>query len=456
MEAPELPPLPYSSLFPITTLAIKTYLLSQNPQTGQISGIGNWQIANGYTAICLHDRYSGTRTFEDAITAALQVYGSKCNGNGKKIGFVRNEFNDDALWWGCCLVAAWRAYGDRNGDVGRGWIENARGIQRMLVEGGFWVEKSRFSVGDMDMEGGVFWTRRPEESALNSITTGLFAQLTADLARIEMELGIGADGCVGSAAAAEGQAVVPESERKMQTKTSHSFFNKLQQVFHSQPDTHDKASTAPLPQLDIHLASTSLAWIIRCRLHPTKNLITDTINIHTHNLIDWTFTYTTGQTIGACVALSKLAPTPTSHPRTYYLSLATDLAITAMQQTKQPPWVTPAGILTEQTAYGPTNHRADQNNDAVGFKSILIRQLAALYEVLDPTFTDHENDAMEAARIRCLLRTFINTQFLELQRVNVNSVGQYGPWWAGPFDTPTSHSQMAVLDVMAAVMLVNR
>lgn len=53
-----------------------------------------------------------------------------------------------------------------------------------------------------------------------------------------------------------------------------------------------------------------------------------------------------------------------------------------------------------------------------------------------------------------LIKAFILTNFNSLQERNTNGNGQYGPWWTGPFEAPTSHSQLPAMDVMAAVRLV--
>ena len=81
-----------------------------------------------------------------------------------------------------------------------------------------------------------------------------------------------------------------------------------------------------------------------------------------------------------------------------------------------------------------------------------MRQLGVLYEVIGRTAC-----GMSVARdTREMIKTFINVNFRTQLEKNTNGNGQYGPWWDGPFEAPTSHSQFPVLDVMAAVRLVNR
>lgn len=75
---------------------------------------------------------------------------------------------------------------------------------------------------------------------------------------------------------------------------------------------------------------------------------------------------------------------------------------------------------------------------------MLVRALAKLYSALGK---EHE-------QLKSEIGDFIEKQFESLRKNNTNGNGQYGPWWGGPMEMPTSHSQMAVLDVMAAIHLV--
>ena len=109
-------------------------------------------------------------------------------------------------------------------------------------------------------------------------------------------------------------------------------------------------------------------------------------------------------------------------------------------------WVEADGTLTESGTYGRDNHKAWQNDDSIGFKSILLRSLAKLYKLLKEHDLNHD--------LQGALRRFIEKQFASLQQRDTNGNGQYGPWWNGPMDMPTSHSQLAALDVMAAIQLV--
>ena len=157
---------------------------------------------------------------------------------------------------------------------------------------------------------------------------------------------------------------------------------------------------------------------------------------------DWTFTYTTGQALAAAVALFQTSEGYTSIE---FVTLACDLAQHAMNRRQ---WVDEEGTLTARDEYpGKDNKPPWQNNDAVGFKSVLVRSLAKLYRAI-------EKEQLAQGNLQGVIRTFIYQQFDSLQTRNSNEEGQYGPYWAGPFTTPTSHSQLAVLDVMAAVYAV--
>ncbi|KAG9627930.1 hypothetical protein KCU64_g18079, partial [Aureobasidium melanogenum] len=128
-----------------------------------------------------------------------------------------------------------------------------------------------------------------------------------------------------------------------------------------------------------------------------------------------------------------------------YLALACNMARKAICRDG---WVEQDGTLTEHGAYGKGNHEPWKNDDAVGFKSVLLRSLAKLLKVL--------RDTNQEPDLQRQLTEFIKKQFDSLQQRNTNGNNQYGPWWNGPMEIPTSHSQMAALDVMAAIHLVQQ
>ena len=83
-----------------------------------------------------------------------------------------------------------------------------------------------------------------------------------------------------------------------------------------------------------------------------------------------------------------------------------------------------------------------------GFKSILIRSLAKLYAVVVEFDLNQE--------LQREIKSFVIAQYRSITVNNDAGDGFYGPWWAGPVDTPTAHSQMAVLDLMTAIQLILR
>lgn len=372
-----------------TQSAINVYLLSKD-RCGSIKGLEHWQVANGYTAIALHDLWSGSLQYKSIVESALSSI------NSTHPNFI-NEFNDDTIWWALASIAAYYAYGHDQIHLGR-----ARSVHRHVAK--YVVKRGEYEVHGMDMEGGVFWTTRHNEQNLNAITTGLFAELSAELAVFEADEGVGA------------------------------FASDLQSS-PGRPGSHYLTA-----------ARLSLDWIARCRL--SDYIVSDTVKIRDHELIDWIFTYNTGQCIGACTAILKSLTERDLH-RHETLRFACHLAEAAMNF---PDWHESDGALTESGAYGPQNHQAHENDDAVGFKSILVRNLAKLYKELERLPPTEQVGELEQTRSH--IRDYLILQFNTVQKKDVNEISQYGPWWAGPFDLPTSHSQLAVLDVIAAIHLV--
>lgn len=374
--------LPGEQLLSITQPAIDVFLASKN-NSGQINGLTYWQVANGYTAIALHDSWSKTTSNADTLgdlVARVEAHQPDCI----------NEFNDDSMWWAVCLLEMYDLTGDQQHllEADKIWTH----VQQYVIPAG------RYVVDGVDMAGGVMWTNKPNETQANAITAGLFSELSARLA------------C------------------------------------HLQ--------TAPTRSALLDGAMNSLAWILRCRFNSSEYLVLDHVDVSTGDKTDWTFTYNTGQAIAASLAiyaaLQQQAHRPPLHAHSCdaatYLDLACNMARHALTHGT---WVDADGTLTERGAYPGTGAHplpAWQNNDAVGFKAILLRCLARLYRVLC-------REGVEAD-LQTQLAAFVIVQFHSLRDRDTNGHNQYGPWWAGPMDLPTSHSQLAALDVMAAVHAV--
>jgi hypothetical protein len=246
-----------------------------------------------------------------------------------------------------------------------------------------------------DMEGAVFWTTKPDEEQINAISTGLFAELSVRL------------------------ALVTKAEFKDLDISKEEY---------------------------VEAARCSLGWILRCRYRPQQGLVLDHIKLKQGKAVDWIFTYNTGVALGVCALLFEVTRDDV------YMNLAIHMAFKTMTRTGPRGWVEDDGVLTEKHAYGRGTHDPWKPNDAVGFKAVLIRQLGTLYDVIDRM----ERPDTKPLLLRNMIREFININLRSQLDRNTNGEGQYGPWWAGPFECPTSHSQMAVLDVMAAVRLMSR
>ncbi|KAK5167497.1 uncharacterized protein LTR77_007196 [Saxophila tyrrhenica] len=174
---------------------------------------------------------------------------------------------------------------------------------------------------------------------------------------------------------------------------------------------------------------------------PRKGMVLDHIDLNKDKRVDWTFTYNTAVALGTCALLFEATR------EEEYMILACHMARRSMNR---PGWVEDNGVLTEKGAYGKGNHDPLKDNDSVGFKSVLIRQLGTLYDVLERTGCPNS----EAQDVKDMIRKFVYINFQSQVERNTDGRGRYGPWWNGPFECPTSHSQMAVLDVFAAAQTV--
>ena len=363
----------------ITQRAIDVYMLSKK-SNGEMGGIGWWQTANGYTAMALHDMWSGDDRNYDDLGAAIR----ECEVRHKNL---MNPFNDDMLWWGMLCLYMYTAKEDY-------WfLEQAHGIWKHVSRSV--CRRGEVFFQDNDMEGAVFWTTRPGEDQINAITTGLFAELSVRLALVKRTASQSVD-------------------------VSYESY--------------------------VEAARSSLGWILRCRYLPKEGIVLDNIRLKEGKANDWIFTYNTGVTLGVCALLFEATN------ENDYLVLAQYMAMKAMTFTGTKGWVEDDGVLTEKHAYGRGTHDPCNPNDAVGFKAVLVRHLCILYDVIGRTEDPNEQDSL----VLNTIRNFISVNFRSQIERNSNSKGQYGPWWAGPFEYPSSHSQMAVLDVMAAVRLINR
>ena len=300
-----------------------------------------------------------------------------------------NVFNDDTLWWAqlCCHMF------ELGGDPW--YLDVARGIWQHIQRTGNVCGKGKVFFKGEDMEGAVYWRSKKDEECINSISTSLFAELSVRLALTKMK----------------------------------------------SPDHPACASDRTSCETYLDSARCSLAWILRHRYRPREGVVLDHIKLKQEKCVDWTFTYNTGVVLGVCALL--YAATRESE----YMALACHIARKAMAHKG---WVEPNGVLTEKGVYGRGTHDPWKDNDSVGFKAVLVRHLAVLYDVVSSTGCEQGRETAEQ------IERFLEINFQAQVERNTNGKGQYGPWWNGPFENPTSHSQMAVLDVMAAIRAVER
>jgi predicted alpha-1,6-mannanase (GH76 family) len=367
-----------STILSITQTAINVFLSSKQ-DNGSIAGLGYWQVANGYTAIALHDSWSGTDSNADILDSSFGLV--EVNHTD-----LINDFNDDSMWWGMASLEMYNLTEDLK------YLSTAEAIQTHVSA--YVQQLGEHVINGTDYAGAVLWTNHTDEHGVNSITTGLYSELCARLANL--------------------------------------------------------VTTMAAQQDLLGSAIQSFQWIQNVLYRPDDFVVQDGVDLTTGALTDWTFTYTTGQIIAAAIAISKALGsgiTPLNNitnPGTAesYLDLAAEIATHAMVN---PAWVDKNGTLVERDTSKPLP--PNTNNDGVGFKSILLRNLVKLFRTLNASNTHTD--------VQTQIKAFIEKQFATLQEFDTNGQGQYGPWWDGPWDSPSTWSQMAALDVMAGIWGVN-
>lgn len=164
---------PPANIVNITQQAINMYMYSKQDD-GSMGGLSYWQTANGYTAIALHDLWSGSRNNYQNLADAIKTSENHHSG-------LVNEFNDDTLWWAVCCIDMYNIGGDP-------WfLDKAKDIWKYLHHKHSICGRGQVSFRGRDMEGACYWTTRDGEEAINTVTTGLYAELCARLALIERD-----------------------------------------------------------------------------------------------------------------------------------------------------------------------------------------------------------------------------------------------------------------------------
>jgi len=339
----------------ITREAIDVYM-AQQEANGLIEGVSWWQNANGYTAIALHDLWSGERKKYDILALSLRRC-EETNDSGES--FI-NDFNDDSLWWALCCLHVY------NLGMDLWFLQQAETVWRHVSKSV--CNRGQEFFGDVDMEGGVFWRSQPPHGDhLNAISTGLFAELSVRLALIEDTTAL-----------------------------------------HSDVSAEDY----------IEACRRSLGWILRCRYLVAEGLVLDRLELDSQKAVDWKFTYNTAVVLGTCALLYEATR------EDEYVVLSCHMARRAMARRL---WVDENGILTEPSAYGRGNHDPLIDTDGIEFKSVLIRQLGTLYDVLRRT----NRRSIQPQKMAGEIKRFVNNHVRAQMHCNNDGKDHYGPWWAG-------------------------
>ncbi|KAL1663147.1 glycoside hydrolase family 76 protein [Schizophyllum commune] len=175
----------------------------------------------------------------------------------------------------------------------------------------------------------------------------------------------------------------------------------------------------------ISAAMLSANWVRD--LNMKDNLVLDTIHANdcSRSPDNWLFTYNSGKFLEGLEILVDLTDDDG------YRSLAANVANSAM---KTGAWNRDDGVITEGAS-------PNENNDNVGFKSILIR-------ALDETYNRRKGDN-EALRI--LIHSYVCVQMNALLDLAADG-NNYSSAWAGPAQGFTTWGQMAALDVFVAAI----
>ncbi|KAF2720340.1 hypothetical protein K431DRAFT_285826 [Polychaeton citri CBS 116435] len=322
------------------------------------------------------------------------------------------------------------------------YLEQARGVWRHIRISGSVCGRDQVRFRDMDMEGGCYWTTRPGEEQINAVSSGLFAELSVRLALIDIDIRSDNRQQDGGGDVKSPQPTHPHAGGLLSRFKNAAFGGSNSG---SRSSGHQQR---PVTTTDcLEAARRSLGWILRCRYRNDDAVVLDGFLTQKDVCNDWTFTYTTGVAIGICALMYQALPDEDE-----YIMLACHMANKAMRRQG---WIDQqTGVVAAEGEFGKGKHDPFENNDSIGFKSVLVRQLCTLYNVIRTVRAGAKHPlAKETAD---LIQTCIKVNFESQVHRNTNGIGQYGPWWPGPFESPTSHSQMAMLDVMAAIELVTR
>jgi len=352
--------------------AIDTLLPELNETIGYFNDLSYWQGGNVLSAMANQDQITRSPLNQAVVTTYLN----------KAFSLYPNYstlYNDDALWWATAAYYAYRAYGDENllSHAIQTW-EHIKTFQisEEDAQHGSIPTKSFPIMGSCEgktMAGGVFWRPVPDDTGVNSVTTGSFLALSAYLAEL----------------------------------------------------THNPMYTDS--------AIAAAAWMQTLNMND-DGLALDTISANDCSRSPATelFTYNSGKLIEGLSVLSDV--TNDEGWQNFLLNTTTAVLYTTA-------WQGTNGVITEG---GVT----EEDDDIVGFKSILIR---ALHEA----WARNPNDA----QLQGIIRSYINVQYnalMELASTQYEDTRWYSAAWAGPQPAEyTAWGQLAALDVLVSSIDVN-
>ncbi|KAA8899737.1 glycosyl hydrolase family 76-domain-containing protein [Sphaerosporella brunnea] len=183
-----------TSLSDIAAAAIRK-LMGMRKDDGSFDDIGWWQTANAYTAATAYDRYRGGKTFHNEVTGGISSLIQK--GPGSEFAMrgpgLRNEFNDDSLWWTLTCLDATETYGNgrfqAEGQNLWKWVKDTSFITQTGIAPNMGGVQRTYALSDQcSLEHGVYWTSNVDETYVNSITTGLMMQASARLGTVDTAL----------------------------------------------------------------------------------------------------------------------------------------------------------------------------------------------------------------------------------------------------------------------------
>ena len=340
-----------------------------------------WQLANAVTSIILHDTWSAREFLNDGFYNRQSIATRSDHPN-----YIVAS-NNDTMWWAIAMLEYYEMLGYPDD------LTVAQTIAEYIDS--YVLPAKRYIVGGNDMAGAVLHADGTDAKIIDSVTAGLYAELSARLASLE-------------------------DKRHLNARRQY-----------------------------IETAIRSLSWVMNFRYDVATHLVLDHIDLSKETSSNSTYTYATGQAIAAMNAVYRyyrledsdfVADQPTG-----ILSIVSQMARAAMSN---PEWVDANGVLKEPAVDA---NSSSFHVEFAGLKSILIRSLAKLYRTLEEFGVDYG--------LRLDIQKFIRTQYHAIRQYAAVGDGRYGPSWEKSPDNqpaPSLEAQWAVLDVMAAIHLVEK